>query len=80
ADSKASLRVLSFAEGVVSLPDGCLTRLEAVERVELPSTLEKFGDNDLRSLSKVENGFWIEQGWVLGYMERQAARLKYLKE
>ena len=68
ADSKASLRVLSFAEGVVSLPDGCLTRLEAVERVELPSTLEKFGDNDLRSLSKVENGFWIEQGWVLGYM------------
>ena len=68
ADSKASLRVLSFAEGVVSLPDGCLTGLKAVERVELPSTLEKFGDNDLRSLSKVENGFWIEQGWVFGYM------------
>ena len=68
ADSKATLKELNFAEGVVSLPDGCLTGLDAVERVSLPSTLERFGDNDLRHLANVEEGMWIEQGWVIGYI------------
>ena len=70
SDSCAGLKSLVVGEGVTSFADGFFDACESLAAISLPSTLEAFGDSDVRAVGARagKRGLWVENGWVLGYI------------
>ncbi len=71
-DAYESLTEVVIQSGTTELVDGFFDGCVALERIHLPSSSMGLGDNDFRTIGKLTagkaDGFWIQDGWVLGYL------------
>ena len=57
-------------EGMIQIPDGFAEGCDSLQYISIPSTITDFGDNDFREIGAAmgESGYWIQNGWLLGYI------------
>ncbi len=71
-DGCTSITHVTLPEKLEDLDSGMFTDCCNLERINLPEPPTGLGDNDFRTIGKLAigkaDGFWIQDGWVLGYL------------
>jgi len=79
-DDCTALTDVVLQEGIRRLPDGFFNGCDSIVRIDVPSTLESIGYDDLptkvrTALSYDANGFMVYQNWLLDYQSKDASSI-----
>jgi formylglycine-generating enzyme required for sulfatase activity len=75
----AQLVSIELPEGLVRVERGMFEGCSSLKSIMIPSTVEDLGDNDFREIgvrAGLEEGLWVQNGWVLGYIGTAPAELE----
>ena len=69
-DSCTTIQSLTLTGKAIEISDHAFAGCEALKTISFPDDVVDFGDNDLRWLAetKVADGLYIQDGWVMGYV------------